>query len=85
MSSPIGMSMNIIVKAIWDAEAAVWVATSDDVPGLVTEAETFEELDKKLRVMIPELLIENGVISGCDHPSIPFHLLAERDSVAKVC
>ena len=27
------------VRAEWDEEAKVWVATSDDVPGLVTEAE----------------------------------------------
>ena len=32
------------------------VATSDDVPGLVTEAETPDELQRKLLVMIQELL-----------------------------
>ena len=36
------------VRAEWDGEAKVWVATSDDVPGLATEAETMEELSKKL-------------------------------------
>jgi hypothetical protein len=30
----------ITLKAGWDPEAKVWVATSDDVPGLITEAET---------------------------------------------
>jgi len=44
------------VSAFWDEEAKVWVATSDDVPGLATEAETVELLLGKLRVMIPELL-----------------------------
>jgi len=29
-----------VVKAIWDEEARVWVATSDGVPGLATEAES---------------------------------------------
>jgi len=38
----------IQVKALWDEESGVWVATSDDVPGLVTEAETSEELIRKL-------------------------------------
>lgn len=27
------------IKAFWDPEAEVWVATSDDVPGLATEAD----------------------------------------------
>ena len=31
------------VEAFWDVEAAVWVATSKDVPGLATEAETINE------------------------------------------
>lgn len=44
------------VVAQWDAEAQVWVATSDDVPGLVTEADNLEDLRKKLAVMVPELL-----------------------------
>jgi len=26
----------LFIRAEWDAEAAVWVATSDDVPGLAT-------------------------------------------------
>jgi len=47
------------VKAEWDAEVGVWVASSDDVPGLATGADTFEELVEKLKVVIPELLEEN--------------------------
>ena len=42
------------IQADWDPEASVWVATSEDVPGLATEAETIEALTEKLRVMIPE-------------------------------
>jgi len=45
--------------ADWDPEAEVWVATSDDVPGLATEAETIESLTAKLRIMVPELLEAN--------------------------
>jgi Domain of unknown function (DUF1902) len=41
------------VMATWDADAGVWVATSQDVPGLATEAETVEILEQKLKVMIP--------------------------------
>lgn len=50
----------IIVDATWDDEARVFVATSSDVPGLVTEADTWEALQQKLAVLIPELLELNG-------------------------
>ncbi|VFN03639.1 MAG: protein of unknown function (DUF1902) [Candidatus Kentron sp. G] len=41
----------IHVKATWDAEAEVWVAESDDVPGLITEANAWDRLMEKLRVL----------------------------------
>jgi len=47
---------HLVVAAFWDEEARVWVAGSDDVPGLITEASTLEALIAKLRVLIPELL-----------------------------
>ena len=50
------------VQADWDSEAGVWVATSEDVPGLATEAETIEALTEKLRVIIPELLEANHLL-----------------------
>ena len=53
-----------IINASWDAEAEVWVATSDDAPGLATEARDIDVLIRKLRVMIPELLEANGYCSG---------------------
>jgi predicted RNase H-like HicB family nuclease len=65
------------VKAEWDGEAGVWVASSDDVPGLATGADTFEELIEKLKVVIPELLEENGVSAAADD-DIPFAVTAER-------
>jgi predicted RNase H-like HicB family nuclease len=51
------------VLAQWDGEAGVWVAESDDVPGLVAEAESPNSLAQKLRILIPELLELNGVRS----------------------
>ncbi len=39
------------------------MVTSEDVPGLATEAETLEALSQKLRTMVPELLQLNQVIS----------------------
>jgi predicted RNase H-like HicB family nuclease len=64
----------LFIRAEWDAEASVWVATSDDVPGLATESETIEALIEKLRVMIPELLSANGL----PDEDVPFELLTRR-------
>jgi predicted RNase H-like HicB family nuclease len=52
--------MDHTVRATWDAEASVWVAESDDVPGLITEAADLEALMSKLRVMVPELLVRSA-------------------------
>lgn len=71
---------SLFVRAEWDEEAHVWVATSDDVPGLATEAETTEALMDKLKVMIPELMEANG----CgDVEEIPFELFSRRFETAK--
>ena len=48
------------IRAEWDEKASVWAATSDDVPGLVTEEATMEGLIEKLRVIIPSFLRPMG-------------------------
>ena len=54
------MSRPIVVHADWDPEASVWVATTQDLRGLVTEAESIEALRAKLPGMILDLLEEAG-------------------------
>ena len=55
------MARGIIeVIAEWDSEARVWVAEREDAPGLVAEGSTPEELEEKLKVLIPELLELNA-------------------------
>ena len=66
---------DIVVHARWDDEAGVWVAESDEVPGLITEAETLELLAAKLEGLIPELL-ELNVPDFRGEPTI--NLKAER-------
>jgi predicted RNase H-like HicB family nuclease len=73
------MQKALFIRAEWDEEASVWVATSDDVPGLATEADTLEALSTKLESLVPELLEANGCLNAGD---IPFELLARRYSVA---
>ncbi len=58
------MERTYIVTAFWDAEAQIWVAESEDVPGLATGAATLDELVDKLNTMIPELLELNPHLTG---------------------
>lgn len=48
--------MNYTVNLTWDDEAAVWVATSDDIPGLVLESGSFDALLERVRFAAPELI-----------------------------
>lgn len=54
------MTKAYLVTANWDSEAEVWVAESEDILGLVAEAESLNVLMKKVRALVPELLELNG-------------------------
>jgi predicted RNase H-like HicB family nuclease len=72
------------ISAIWDEEAKVWTATSEDVLGLCFEAETLEGLIDEARALIPELLALNGQLpKGRDSP-IPFRVTAERAATTRI-
>jgi hypothetical protein len=58
------------VHAVWDPDAEVWSAEAENLPGLVTEADSPEALMNKLRVMVPELLSYS--------PDPEIHLVLER-------
>ena len=64
------------VLAQWDSEAGVWVAESEDVPGLVAEADSPNVLAQKLKTLIPELLELNGVPSD---PTARFHVRYQHE------
>ncbi len=65
----------VTVRAEWDPEARVWWASSEDVPGLVTEADTMEQLMEKLLVMVPEVMELNN-IGPAPYGNVPFELIA---------
>jgi Domain of unknown function (DUF1902) len=54
------MSRSITINARWDAEASVWLATSNDVPGLVVEADTWPAMIEEVRLVLPDLLELSG-------------------------
>jgi DNA-binding NarL/FixJ family response regulator len=44
------------VLLTWDDEARVWIATSEDVPGLILESGSADVLMERVRHAVPELL-----------------------------
>ena len=52
--------MKCIINVIWDSDAAVYIATSENVPGLALESGSFDALIEKVRVAVPELLQLNN-------------------------
>lgn len=72
------------VEAFWDRQAQVWVAQSDDVPGLATEADSIESLTNKLRQMIPELLQLNNLVPAEYVGDISFELISHRQESIKI-
>ncbi len=50
------MNRSITIRARWDDEARVWIATSDDVHGLVVEADTWAAMIEEVRLILPDLL-----------------------------
>lgn len=54
------MENRLTVYVQWDKEAKVYVATSDDIPGLVTEAASLDRLMERVLEVAPELLHDNA-------------------------
>jgi len=54
------MHRDITIQARWDGEANVWLATSDDVPGLVVEADTWPAMINEVQLVLPDLLELSG-------------------------
>jgi predicted RNase H-like HicB family nuclease len=74
------MPNKYLVTAQWDEEARVWVATSEDIPGLVTEAATLDDLLKRVVAVAPELLEDNALAGhGIEHVGdlVDVHIISE--------
>ncbi len=68
------------IRAAWDDQAKVWIATSDDIPGLCIQADAFDDLIEIATGLAPELLAENRVSTQA---TIPLHIVAERTTIAR--
>ena len=58
----------------WDDEASVWIAESNDIPGLILEDESFDTLVERVRIAVPDLLEQEKN----DNSQIKLHFKAER-------
>ncbi|MCL2088842.1 MAG: DUF1902 domain-containing protein [Oscillospiraceae bacterium] len=66
--------MEYIVNIQWDSEAYVWVATSSDIPGLATEAGSYDALIERVLNIVPELF----EIKEIERQDIPIRFVSER-------
>ncbi len=64
----------LLINLTWDPDAAVWIAESDDVPGLVLESGSFDALIERVRFTVPELLELNGTASA----PVQLRMVSER-------
>ncbi len=70
----------LVIQVALDEEAGVWVAQSDDIP-LVTEAETYEVLYRKMPDLIQDVLAENGDPRAGE--DVPFELVTSSHATPR--
>ena len=63
--------MDYSVLFTWDEDAQVWIAESNDIPGLVLESGSLDALIERVRFAAPELLELNATQPAA---TITYHL-----------
>ncbi len=62
-----GVSMECKIKILWDNEAKVWIAESDDIKGLVLESGSFDALLVRVKYAVEDLIaFEDKKPDYCD-------------------
>ena len=64
------------IMLTWDDEASVWVAESNDIPGLILEDDSFDTLVERVKIAVPDLLEQKN-----NYPQAKLHFKAERLAV----
>ena len=65
------------IMLTWDDEASVWIAESNDIPGLILEDSSFDTLVERVKIAIPDLLWQDGQ----NNSQAILHFKAERLAV----
>lgn len=66
--------MEFVIKFKWDNEAQVWIATSEDIPGLVLESDSFNDLLERTRIAVPVL----PALNTTDNVPISLSFISDR-------
>jgi hypothetical protein len=64
-----------VVRAFWDDQAKVWYGRSDEIPGLVVEAEGYDELT----TAIFEAICDLGAAAGTKQRPTVIKIITERE------
>lgn len=76
-------ALTYTVQLNWDTEAGVWVATSEDIPGLALESGSFDALIERVRFAAQELLALNGtekdILWGKGGSNMPSNLAYQEE------
>ncbi len=67
--------MEYTINLMWDDEASVWIARSDDIDGLVLESGSIDALIERVRFAVPELLALNN---QNNQKTAKLHFISER-------
>ncbi len=67
------------VELYWDEESSTWVATSDDIPGLILGSGSVDVLMERVRFAAPEIMDLNNI----DRTDCKLHFHFDR--YAEVC
>jgi Domain of unknown function (DUF1902) len=54
------MKNALTIHCAYDPDVKVWYVAATDVPGLATEADTMDALEKRIQAVVPELLALNA-------------------------
>jgi hypothetical protein len=73
------MAKPVIVFFDWVEPGGRFVATSQDVPGLVVEEATFEEMSAAVRALVPVLLAESADAADEIPVELVSHVVARRE------
>lgn len=72
------------IEVRYDDEASVWYVEDSDVPGLATEAESFDGMIAKLRIMVPELVdLNDGDDDDGELPEVPMDIIAHTSAAGR--
>jgi len=65
------------IQLTWDEEASVWIAESNDIPGLILESPSFDDLVERVKIAVPDLVEQDKKT----HSQTKLHFKAERLAV----